>query len=195
MAISEGPSRHIFIDLAEREGLPYVVGPEKDVLGRLIMAADHVETDIVVRTTTENPYIYWENVDDLIRIHIEHNVDLTVTEKLPLGTLVEVISLGALKKSHKHGEDRHRSELCTLFISEHPDIFTIQRIPAPERLQHPDLRLTVDTPEDLIVVRKVWEALQQDGYPLRLERIVDYLNMHPEIAAINTGKNTLYLWK
>ena len=195
LAISKGPSRHIFVDLAEREELPYVIGSEKDVLGRLIMAADHVGADIVVRTTTENPYIYWENVDDLIRAHIEHNADLTVTEKLPLGTFVEVISLNALKKSHKYGEDRHRSELCTLFISEHPDIFTIQRIPAPEKLQHPDLRLTVDTPEDLIVVRKVWEALQKDGYPIRLESIVDYLYTHPEVAAINTGENTLYLWK
>lgn len=195
LAISEGPSHHIFADLAKREGLPYVVGPEKDVLGRLIMAADQVGADIVVRETTENPYIYWENVDDLIRSHVERNADLTVTEKLPLGTFVEVISVDALKKSHTHGEDRHRSELCTLFISEHPDIFKIQRIPAPTKLQRPDLRLTVDTPEDLIVVRKVWEALQEYGYPIRLECIVDYLNRNPEVAAINTGEDTLHLWK
>jgi len=195
LAISEGPSRHVFIDYADRNNLPYVVGPEKDVLGRLILAADSVRADIAVRTTTENPYIYWENLNDLIRRHIDAGNDLTVTEKLPLGSLVEVISVSALKRSHQFGEDRHRSELCSLFIAENPDVFKIERIAPPEELQRPDLRLTVDTPEDLIVVRKIWEALGQDGALIPLEAIVDYLTANPDLAKFNQGQNTLYIWK
>jgi N,N'-diacetyllegionaminate synthase len=195
LAISDGPSANVFIEYAKKEGLPYILGPEKDVLNRLIMAADSVGADIVIRTTPENPYPYWENLDDLIRMHIEQNADLTVTVKLPLGSLVEVISLDALKKSHKFGEDRHRSELCTLFISENPDIFMIQNIPAPEKLQHPEFRLTVDTPQDLILVRTLWEALHADQDPIGVESIVEFLNDHPDIAAINSQLQSSRVWK
>ncbi|MCB0056670.1 MAG: N-acetylneuraminate synthase family protein [Caldilineaceae bacterium] len=195
LAISEGPSQGVFVDFAQREGLPYVVGPEKDVLKRLIMAAEAVGADIALRTTTENPYIYWENIDELIRLHVENNADLTVTERLPLGAFVEIISVDALRKSHRHGEDRHRSELCTLFIAENPDLFTIQRVAAPLEIERPDIRLTVDTPQDLIVVRAIWDALQNDNELIRMADIVEFLDAHPEIRQINTGENTLYLWK
>ena len=195
LAISEGPSRLIFIDYAEKHRLPYVVGPEKDVLKRLIMAGEKVGADIAVRTTTENPYTYWQNLDELIRLHVENNADLTVTEGLPLGTLIEVISMDALRRSHKHGEDRHRSELCSLFIAENPDIFTIQKVEGPKKLQRPEFRLTVDTPYDLILVRTLWDALHKEGRLITLEEIVDYLDAHPDLAKINLGEKTLKLWK
>jgi len=195
LAISDGPSSSVFVDFAEKQGLRYVVGPEKDVLGRLIMAADSVQADIVLRTTTENPYIYYENIDDLIRMHIENNADLTVTEKLPLGAFLEVITLNSLKTAHMYGEDRHRSEFCTLFIAENPDIFTIQKILPPQKLQRPEIRLTVDTPYDLILVRTIWDALNKGGHIITIEEIIDYLDLHPDIAGINRGEKTLYLWK
>ncbi len=195
LAITEGPDRHVFVDYAERNNLPYVIGSEKDVLGRLIAAADHCHADIALRCTTENPYIYWENVDELIRSHIENNAALTVTEKLPVGAVVEVISVSALKKAHQHGEDRHRSELCTLFIAENPDVFKIQRVHPPDKLRRPDLRLTVDTPEDLMVVRKLYEDLKGDTHLITIDEIVDYLNDHPEVVALNSKYQVLNLWK
>jgi spore coat polysaccharide biosynthesis protein SpsF len=194
LAISAGASRHIFIDYAETNRLPYVVGDQKDVLGRLIQAADYVGADIIVRDTTENPYLYWENLDDLIGLHIESGNDLTVTERLPLGVGAEIISVKALKRAHSEGEDRHRSEFCSLFIAENPHIFKIQRVPAPKHLERPDYRLTVDNPEDLIVVRRLWDELHEDG-PVTVDRIVAYLNAHPELAEFNRTEGTLYIWK
>jgi N,N'-diacetyllegionaminate synthase len=196
LAITEGPSSALFIDYAKKQALPYVLGPEKDVLKRLIMAGESVKADIVVRVTPDNPFIYWENLDDLIARHIARNADLTVTEKLPLGAIVEVISLDALQRSHTQGEDRHRSELCTLFISENPDLFDIQRVSVPARLQRPDIRLTVDTPYDLILVRTLWEALRKEDHLITIEEIIDFIDAHPEVSMINkTGEQTLHLWK
>ena len=195
LAISDGPGQGVFIDYAKKNGLEYIVGSEKDVLGRLIQAGDHVGADIVLRNTTENPYLYWENVDDMIRSHIERSADLTVTQKLPLGSFLEIISLDALKKSHRHGEDRHRSEFCTMFIAENPQLFQVQSILPPEKLQRPDIRLTVDTPQDLRLVRAIWEALHKEGELISLEAIVDFLNANPELAKMNQGQDTLHLWR
>lgn len=195
LAISEGPSVGVFTDYAEREGLAYIIGPEKDVLGRLILAADHVRANIAVRSTTENPYVYWENLDGLIHAHIEEGADLTVTEHLPFGAFLEVISVEALRRAHRHGEDRHRSELCTLFIAENPGLFKVRRIPAPPEVHAPDLRLTVDDPQDLIVVRTLWSALQREGHLITISEIVQFVREHPEVVARSVGEPALYLWK
>ena len=48
-----------------------------------------------------------------------------------------MILVEALRRAHRHGEDRHRSELCTLFIAENPGLFKIQRIPAPPEVDAP----------------------------------------------------------
>ena len=45
----------------------------------------------------------------------------------------------------EHGEDRRRSELVTLYINEHPEIFNIDYIEPPEHLNRPEYRLTIDT--------------------------------------------------
>lgn len=195
LAIANTPSSEVFVALARQKDLKFVVGDEADVLGRLILAAESVDADIVIRQTTENPYIYWENLEELTREHIEEDADLTVTEGLPHGAWAEIISVEALKRSHRFGEDRHRSEFCTLFIAENPDEFVIKRVPAPDCLHRPDQRLTVDTPEDLIVVRTLWDALQKDGELITIAEIVAYLDNHPEVAAINSDQETLRLWK
>jgi len=195
LAVSEGPGHNVFVEFAGQQHLSHVIGPEKDVLRRLLLAADSIKADVLLRVTTENPYIFWENLDDLIVRHVHNSADLTVTESLPLGAGAEIISLQALKNAHTHGEDRHRSELCSLFIAENPDIFSIQRIPAPEKLRHPEMRLTVDTPHDLILVRTLWQALHKENHLIAMEEIVQFLLDHPEIAAINSQENSLHLWK
>lgn len=195
LAISDGPSRGAFVDFAERERLRWIAGDERDVLSRLIAAAECAHADIVLRTTTENPYVYWENLDELVELHLANGADLSVTAPLPVGSLVEVVGLDALRASHRLGEDRHRSELCTLFIAENPDSFTIQKIEPPESVQRPHYRLTVDTPRDLILVREVWRALHRDGYLIPLEEICRYLDDHPELAGSNVEEKSLHLWQ
>ena len=67
-----------------------------------------------------------------------------------MGILSEVVSRRALETSHEDGEDRHRSELVTLFIKENPDRFRIVHEELDPRLYRPELRLTVDEPDDFI---------------------------------------------
>jgi hypothetical protein len=59
----------------------------------------------------------------------------------------------SLERSHDNGEPKHRSELCTLYIREHPDEFKVVRHRPLQALIRKDLRLTVDNPEDLVVCR------------------------------------------
>ena len=187
LAISEGDENLAFVELAKSWELPYVVGAHIDVLGRLILAANAVQADIALRVTTENPFVYQDNIGQLIEHHIRTEADLTVCELLPDGAYAEVVNVSALIQAHKLGEDRHRSELCTLFIFGNPNMFKIERLRAPTELARPDIRLTIDTPEDLILARRVYEALEPEFGPMPpLVEIINYLDAHEEVRNLNT---------
>lgn len=185
LAISVGLENQIYVEYANRLGLKYVFGGEKDMQGRLIVAGEHASASIILRITTECPFPYVENIETLLEQHLAKNADLTVCEGLPEGTYSEIISLAALKRAHMEGEDRHRSEYSTLYLCEHPEKFRLLRVPAPQHLSRPDIRLTVDYPEDLIVCRAVVEALGQNGRYFPLEDIIAYMDAHPELKAVN----------
>lgn len=194
LAISEGSENGAFVDLAASMGLPYVLGSDRDVLERLIKAADSVGADVAVRVTTENPYVYHENIDTMIAHHLSTDADITICERLPNGSHVEVINVEALRRAHTFGDDRHRSELCTLFMFENTDAFRIERLRAPEEVSRPDLCLTVDTPEDLIVARAIHQALARPDEPAPLAEIIKFLDANPHIRKINEGPQPIKLW-
>lgn len=186
LAIAEGVENEVFIDYARKMGLDHVIGSEIDVQERLILAGEHGGADLLLRSTTESPFVYTDNIEELIERHISEGADLSVTEGLPDGAYCEIITLSSLRDAHERGEARHRSELCTLYMFEHPERYRHLKLIAPPKLRRAhDIRLTVDYPEDLIVCRKVAEALGKDGPLFSLEAIVDYLDGHPEINAVN----------
>jgi len=194
LAISDGPDAGMFVDYANEHGHKYVIGAGRDVQYRLIMAAESVGADVILRNTSENPFIYWENLDEVIGAHIEHGNDITVTEKLPIASFVEVISLKALKRAHDLGDERTRSELVTLYFAEHLDQFQIERIAPPPELAHPEIRFAVDDPLDLVMIRRIWDALNDGRKMIPLHEIVEYWKAHPEIQEVLTSNNTLFIW-
>jgi N,N'-diacetyllegionaminate synthase len=186
LAISENPGNEVFVDFAKEQKLKFVEGDDRDVLKRLIDGAKHVNADTVLRVTSENPFIYWEGIDQLVKKHIEGNFDLSTFREIPLGSSLEIIKLDALEKSHKYGTKRHRSELCTLYINENPNKFKICRLVPKKELRRPDLRLTVDTPQDLMVSRIIYDSLGRKNWPIKLENIVKFLDSHSEVKKINS---------
>jgi len=185
LAISEGRENEAYFDVAARLGLPYIVGDEHDVQGRLIAAGERGGAELLFRATTECPFIYTDNIEAMVAQHVGEGAALTVCEGLPEGTYAEIITLASLRDAHDRGERRHRSELCTLYMSEHPERYKILRLKAPAALHRPEIRLTVDYPEDLVVCRAVAEALGKDGPLFPLEAIIAFLDARPTLKAVN----------
>lgn len=185
LAISEGSENSIFVEYAEKLQLEYVIGDQQDVQARLIQAGEQGHAQMLLRATTESPFLYTDNIEEMVDRHLAERAALTVCEGLPDGAYCEVITLAALKDAHERGEARHRSELCTLYMSEHPERYKIVRLIAPEKLRRADIRLTVDYPEDLIVCREVADQLGKNGLLFSLESIIEYLDAHPKLNAVN----------
>jgi N,N'-diacetyllegionaminate synthase len=187
LAISSKPGNEVFVEYAREHGIKFIIGDDTDVLKRLIDGAKYVNADIIFRITPENPYIYWEGIDEIIKKHIEGKYDFSDCYNVPLGSGYEVVNLDAFERSHREGTRRHRSELCSLYIKENQKKFRIFHMTPPKYLQRPELRITVDTPEDLFVARTIFEKLGRGKKPIPLGTIIKFLDNNPNIAAMNSN--------
>ena len=118
LGISEGDENLDFVDYAKKNGLGYILGDEEDVLSRLIKCGEYADATDIFRTTSESPFPYFEMIDTIWAEHTNNNNDATFLDEIIDGCGIEIIKLDALKESHDRGENKHRSELCTLYISE-----------------------------------------------------------------------------
>lgn len=181
LGIAEGIENRVFVGIATARNIPYVVGDEVDVLGRLIACGEAVDATDVLRVTTECPFLYYEPVDDAWAAHIANGNDITATDGLPEGTHFEIYTLDALKRSHANGTAEHRSENCSRYARQHFDQFKIQAILPETACARMDLRLTVDYPEDLVLCRRVYEDFAERAPLIPLREIVSFLDSRPDL--------------
>ena len=198
LAISEGNDNLIFKDVASKHQLKFIVGDEREVLYRLILAGDSVGGTDIFRVTSESPFVYHQWIDAYCNEHIECDYDATFLDGIIDGCAFEIIKLDALKKSHQLGNQEHRSELCTLFIRQNLDSFKVNKTLGPEDLQRNDLRLTVDNPEDLIVCRAVFKEFYEDAPLFDLHKVVQFLDSQKKLKDLiypftEIGYSTMYL--
>ncbi len=175
----------ILLEWADRLGIRGYAGDEDDVMARFLSVAEQEGADVIVRVTGDNPLTDPEALDAMILFHRERGADYTYTEDLPRGTRAEIISVQALRRAHELAEDPTHSEYMTLYFKQHPEIFSLSRWDAPQAVTRPGYRLTLDTPEDLDLVTRIYEALYEDGKPFRLKEAIQLLDQQPEWVKIN----------
>jgi len=198
LGIANGIENDILVEYAKTSNIGYIRGDEKDVLGRLVQCGDFDSATDIFRSTSESPFPYFELIDKSWRYHIKNSNDATFLDNIIDGCGFEILSLNALRESHKDGEDKHRSELCTLYIRENKDKFTIEYIDPPSKLSRKDIRLTVDYPEDLIVCRSVYNNFKDMAPRIPLSDVVDYLDENTHLLKLTSpfceeGYSTMYL--
>jgi spore coat polysaccharide biosynthesis protein SpsF len=199
LGISEGPDNEVYRTIAAAKGLPWIVGDQTDVLARLVQCGEQAGATDIFRVTSESPFLYFEAVDELWRRHRAERADAAFVWNIVDGSGCEIYTLETLRASHARGSSRHRSELCSLYVREHPEEFRVIRLDPPEALRRKDVRLTVDYPEDLIVCRAAYAAFRDRAPRIPVEKIVAFLDKDPKLLRLiapytEAGYATMDLW-
>ncbi|MBN1916608.1 MAG: glycosyltransferase family protein [Verrucomicrobia bacterium] len=161
-------------------------GPEHDVLKRYVAAANLVQATHIVRITGDNPLFEPSFVDACVRKLVEQNADYCYVEACILGTGVEAITLDALKREDSLATEAYQREHVNPYVMEHPEQFKVIAVPAEERFRMPEgVRLTVDTKEDIKLVRRIYRRLHQADRIVSLSRTVELLKENPEWVGLN----------
>jgi spore coat polysaccharide biosynthesis protein SpsF len=184
LGISFGNDNLAFEDYAKNNKLKYIFGDEKDVLSRLIACGEKAAATDILRVTSESPFLYYDDLIPLWQHYIDSKLEALFMDEIIDGCGFEIISLAALKKSHEMGEDRHKSELCSLYIRENKLDFKIEKVFPPNELMRKDLRLTVDNPEDLVLCRAVYQKFNTFTPQIPLLEVVQYLDSNPKLKEL-----------
>src|SRR3989338_7132209 len=187
LAVSEREENTIYKTKSQEYGIPYILGDDRDTLGRLIKGARHVGADTVFRVTTESPYHYLDNLPEMCAQHVEHDLDFSVTKALPDGAYFQIIKTEALERCWNEGGEPYRNEYCTKYIFDNREKFKIKEHDAPPEFRRKgDIRLTVDWPEDLIVLREVYKGIGLNlSEPFDFRAVIQFLDAHPKINTVN----------
>lgn len=186
VATSTDPGDDALADTARELGVAVVRGSEEDVLSRFVQALDEHPADAVVRITADCPFTDPELVDAVVAAWtadptLDH-VSTVLVRTLPHGLDVELVRAVALRAiaSRASGHDRVH---VTSGIYTAPEEFAVMGLCfAPDAT---DLRVTLDTTEDLEALRAV-VAAGRTGIPSRVE-LVAFLRSRPDIVAINAA--------
>jgi spore coat polysaccharide biosynthesis protein SpsF len=175
-------------DLAARLELRCHRGSEHDVLDRYVGAARTADADAVVRVTADCPLI--DPVEtDLVIEALAPGVDYAaniVERDLPRGLDVEALWRDTLDRVDRMATSAPAREHVTYFINaERPELF--ERCAVRRPFAAADLRWTVDTPEDLELVRRLYDELGLAERPLPLADVIAHVRAHPELAVINAN--------
>lgn len=173
-------------------GLPVFRGSEKDVLGRILGAVRSVKGELHVQTTGDCPLLDPEIVDRIIQAFLDNvkNVDFVsnvMKRTYPVGLECRVFSAKILEEVDKLTNDPIDRVHGSTYIYTVPGRYRTLNIEAPEELRYPDWRWTLDTPEDLDFIRRVYSHFYSDKPNFTSLDIRDWLLENPDFVSINSS--------
>ncbi|MBI4511830.1 MAG: glycosyltransferase family protein [Deltaproteobacteria bacterium] len=183
------PSDDPVVDLCRKEDARWYRGDEHDVLSRYLGAAREAKADLVIRITADCPLIF-PHESDLVASELASHQSAAdyasnvIERTYPQGLDTEALYRDALERTARLATSKPGREHVTWFIHrERPDLFERRSVKDSEN--NSDLRWTVDTPEDLSVIRRIYESLGlgEESRPYR--EVLALVRARPDLSAGN----------
>lgn len=163
VATTVKPEDDAIAGFCEKNGVDCFRGSEENVLERYYMCAKKYGFFDIVRLTADNPFVDVEELDRLVKLHKRTRSEYTHSfGELPVGAGAEIFTFEALEKSYRYATKMNHFEHVNEYIQENPGLFKITALPVSPDKKRPDMRLTVDTEEDLGRVRFIAENAGDD---------------------------------
>jgi spore coat polysaccharide biosynthesis protein SpsF len=172
--------------IAASESISCFRGDPDDVIARLTGAAEHFGVETVFSCTADNPFVDAVHLDKLLEYHLAQGNDYTRTEGLPLGAFGYALSRPAMQRACQLKVEKDTEIWGPLFADTGQFACGILKITDPE-FRWPELRLTVDTPEDFELVTRIFDALYEPGRVFSLPAIIELCRRDPALPAINAA--------
>ena len=179
-------------EIALRYNIKLFLGSENDLVSRYYKAAKFFETKFICRLPADNPTPEPSEFDRLIDFHLENNVNGFSTNicnvnnsGYPDGIGVEIFRIDLLERIYKDIIDPEKREHVHLnFFNYKTGMATdnklcpVKTIKCPKSFRRPELVLDVNTEEQYIFMKKLYEYL----YP-RNKRfsILDIINWYDNV--------------
>ncbi|MDA9708488.1 aminotransferase class III-fold pyridoxal phosphate-dependent enzyme [Alphaproteobacteria bacterium] len=174
--------------------IKFFQGSNLNVLSRFYKILKITKAQSIVRITADCPLIDAKVIDQVIRKFQKEKCDYlsnTVNRTFPDGLDVEIFSSAALKKTYL--EAKHP------FLKEHVTPYMHGKVPKGiqsgpftakqflNEIDYSNIRITLDRPEDLVLIRKVFSNLKDF---CSWQEVIDFIKKNPSLKKINNHIKT-----
>lgn len=175
--------------LASRLNIDCFRGSPNDVLNRYYECAKLFQGDLIVRVTADDPLIDPNIIDQIIQKCQHKNCDYVSTvlhQTFPYGfTACEVFTFNILEQLHNTVLDDSSREHVTHHILNNPNLYMIDEVKAEPLLSRPDWRLTIDYPEDFLLIKKIISTFGTNKKFISYDSLVHFLDQNKDLLKIN----------
>jgi len=180
VATTSDPRDEETVRCTDECGVAHFCGSEEDVLDRFYRSSFGADT--VIRITADcplsDPVLISKALDLFYHIGVDY-LSNTLNRTYPRGFDVEIFSRKALEEAFQKASSLSDREHVTGFITSNSDLFSLANFVDNEDMH--DWRLTVDTKEDLALLRRIVAEDRCGSY----RQIKELLRLHPEWKKIN----------
>ncbi|PIR22128.1 MAG: hypothetical protein COV44_09575 [Deltaproteobacteria bacterium CG11_big_fil_rev_8_21_14_0_20_45_16] len=167
-------------------------GSENDVLSRYYEAAKNSGATIVVRATSDCPFLDPALISEMIRKFKEDDCDYLSNNlrfSFPHGLDAEVMRFTALEVAHREATKPEDREHVSPFIRNQPERFKLSNFSNPLdpefQTEMYKMRWTVDHPQDYEFAKQVIEKFGILRPNFTWVELLKFIRQHPEIQALN----------
>ena len=175
-------------EFCQKRRWPVFRGSETDVLDRYVQAARTFSADAVVRITSDCPLIDPGVLDLVVSKFVEEQPESEYLSNtfprrtFPRGLDLEVIRRDVLERCHLEATGSWNREHVTALIYQNPDRYRISSVSA--QADYSGYRWTVDTPEDLVLIEKLYSHFGHDTFSW--QEALAAMEAHPDWLMINS---------
>ncbi|MFW9969284.1 MAG: cytidylyltransferase domain-containing protein [Candidatus Odinarchaeota archaeon] len=162
-------------------------GSEENVLDRVLNAAKEFQVDVIVEITADCLLIDWNHINHLAEMHINSDFDMTsniLSRTFPRGYDIRIFNTKALERVNNEVDndiDRQHVSTWMYLNPKGKENYKCQNWAAPVEQFRPDIEVTLDTPEDLELIRWLFEYTS-NGYNMELicQDVINLINHYPD---------------
>lgn len=197
------------VELCTQRGYAYTRGSMFDVLDRYYQSALQVQADVIVRITADCPLIDPLEIDRTVSAFLQSGADFAANRlpppwkrTFPIGLDTEVCSFSALEEAYREARQPYEREHVMPYLYMNSTIFdsrAFDRFPAGDlpkgqfkvlyvnyEVDYGDVRLTVDTAEDLALINEIFARFNgRDDFGWL--DVIDLLEREPQLRILNAN--------
>lgn len=188
VAVPEGIEHDHVAELGRSSGAGVVRGPEHDVLERYLCAAEEWEAGVVVRVTSDCPLLdpmVAGQVLGLVRLGGADYATNNMPATWPHGLDCEAFTRELLEDAARSARTPYDREHVSPWMRRNRFVRRANLLGPGGAVA--ELRLTVDVPEDLAMMRRLFARLRHPQATALLPEVLSVLERFPDIASLNAA--------
>ena len=196
IATTNMPNDDKIVKFCKKNKIQCFRGSEKDVLDRYYQCAKTFASDTIVRISADSPFIDPDVIDKTVETYLKNSYDYVSTNiekrkntwensncNFPQGNSVEICSFDILEKIWKNAKKPSEREHVFPYLQFHSNKYKIKNFKNKENFSY--IRCTIDRPNDLKFIRKVYNYFPKGKKIIHINDIVKVIKKNPDLVKIN----------